>query len=484
MRSLGSYYLKTEAYLKAERGDANLVVGRKGTGKSAVFLQLRDQYRNRTGTLVLDLKPEGYQLVRFKEEVLAFLKDGTLQHIVMAFWEYVILLEICYKILEDDAQLHIRDHKLYEPYQDLSRKYRVTGFHTEGDFSERLGWLMDHISQDYQAEFSDAQDVTLSPHKITELIHVHDIRDLRDALLAYLRLKEQVWLLFDNIDKGWPTDGLSRVDVLIIRALIDATRKIQREFDRRDVDIRSLVFLRNDVYELLVQESSDRGKEGCVLLDWTDPDLLRQMVNLRIRFGGNRANLGDADGALDPWLLICESHFKGEETFRYLVERSLMRPRFLLNLINECKGYAVNLGHEKIRSDDISKGLESYSTNLITDIEYELSDVLPGAPKVLYAFVAADKYLDTKMLHGLLTGAGVAADDLERVIDLLLWYGFLGIYIDDENSIYVHSSNVNYNMQILRGVAQNQGRNLIYAINPAFWPALLVDFDERQMSLV
>jgi hypothetical protein len=47
MRDLYSYYLETDQYLKALRGEAHLVVGRKGSGKSAIFLQIRDREREK-----------------------------------------------------------------------------------------------------------------------------------------------------------------------------------------------------------------------------------------------------------------------------------------------------------------------------------------------------------------------------------------------------------------------------------------------------
>lgn len=129
MRSLERYYLATDQFQTALRGDAHLVVGRKGSGKSAVFLQLRDRERNRNPVknIVLDLKPEGYKLVKFKELVLQFLAEGTFQHTITAFWEYVLLLEICYKVLEKDVQRHVRDHSLYEPYRKLADLYNVSG---------------------------------------------------------------------------------------------------------------------------------------------------------------------------------------------------------------------------------------------------------------------------------------------------------------------------------------------------------------------
>jgi hypothetical protein len=142
MRTLESYYLKTDQFLKSLRGEANIIVGRKGSGKSAIFLQVRDRERNKKGNIVLDLKPDGYKLIKFKELILSFLEEGTFQHTIMAFWEYVLLLEICYKILEKDRELHKHDHNLYESYNVLADLYHAEGYETEGDFSERMSTLM------------------------------------------------------------------------------------------------------------------------------------------------------------------------------------------------------------------------------------------------------------------------------------------------------------------------------------------------------
>jgi hypothetical protein len=41
MTTLGMYYLQTDQYQRSLRGEANLVVGRKGSGKTALFIQIR-----------------------------------------------------------------------------------------------------------------------------------------------------------------------------------------------------------------------------------------------------------------------------------------------------------------------------------------------------------------------------------------------------------------------------------------------------------
>jgi hypothetical protein len=359
MRDLANYYLETDQYLQALRGEAHLVVGRKGSGKSAIFLQIRDREReiDRSKNIVVDLKPDGFKLVKFKEQILSYLEEGTYQHTVTAFWEYVLLLEICYKILQKDRQRHIRDHTLFEGYRELSNLYNVEGYDTEGDFSERMSWLMGKVYTEYQSKYGTNDEVRLSSAQVTELLHKHDVRGLKDVLIRYLENKGVLWLLFDNVDKGWPTTGLEHNDLLIIRALIDATRKIEREFGKRSLTIHTIVFLRNDVYELLVKETSDRGKEAGVILDWTDPDLLRELLRLRIVANGLEENI-DFRSA---WLHVFTSHYKGEETSQYLIDRCLMRPRFLLSLINQCKSFAVNLNHKHIEERDIEKGLAAFS---------------------------------------------------------------------------------------------------------------------------
>lgn len=144
-QTLGNYYLQTDEFNRALRGEINLVVGRKGTGKTALFAQLRDRKRSDKKNVVVDLKPEGYQLIKLKEQVLDYLSAGAKHHLVTAFWEYLLYSEICYKVLEKDVDRHLRDHNLYDGYLSLKALYNVGPFATEGDFSERLLGLSDSI---------------------------------------------------------------------------------------------------------------------------------------------------------------------------------------------------------------------------------------------------------------------------------------------------------------------------------------------------
>lgn len=466
-QTLGGYYVRTDPYKRASRGEVNMVVGRKGAGKTALFSQLRNEKRARVQNIVVDLKPEGYQLLRLKEDVLDYLAEGAKTHLITALFEYVFYLEICYKILEKDRERHLRDSRLYEPYRKLAEVYEG-GAAGEGDFSERLLGISQLLIEAFKSRYGSELNQRLTAAQVTELIHKRNIHEIRDALSAYLEFKEGVWVLFDNLDKGWSSHGLTAGDMTILRCLIDAARKIQHQMQSAEHDFNCVVFVRNDVYQLLVEASADYGKESRAVLDWSDHDLLREMLRRRLIHGTL-----PPDTTFDRvWSEICVSHYLGEETSQYLVERSLMRPRNLLKLVAHCRGFAVGLGRSRIDESDLQKGLRAYSLDLITEADQELTDIIGSETNLIYHFIGEGDTFTPDILTGLLEGASISKDKIAQIVEYMLYYGFLGIRTGDEAVKYIFD--VGYDMKLMKVLVSKASPNLIYVLNPAFEPGLNV----------
>jgi hypothetical protein len=471
--SLGEYYVQTDQFRRTLRGEVRIVVGRKGSGKTAVFAQVRDHIRPDRNQIVLDLKPEGYQLQKFKEQVLDLLEEGTREHTITAFWEYLLLLEVAYKILEKDRSLHLRDHDTYEPYQELARVYKEDQYSQEGDFSERMLRLVEQIAATFKEQHPEASGLRLTREQVTELLYVHDIRQLRIQIERYLTFKNGLWILFDNLDKGWSAHGLTDDDLLIIRCLLDASRKIEQALQREGIDCHTIVFLRNDIYTLLVEATPDRGKETRASLDWSEPELLRDMLKRRLVYNG----LDRKATFEELWRMIVVSLVDGEESSQYRIERSMMRPRFLLNLLSHCRGYAINLGHDKIQADDIRRGLDAFSTDLIYDIDLEIRDVLPFAEDVLYTFFGQSARLSEQDVNVLL-GQKFDMDQRQKLFNILLWYGVIGVIRQDGSDAFIYS--VNYDMKRLTALLHLvPPEQRTFCINPAFWFGLEINTQER-----
>lgn len=475
MTTLSDYYLFTDEYQRASRGEVNLVVGRKGSGKTALFVQLRDSKRSKKPNIVVDLKPEGFQLVKLKERVLDFLTAGAQEHLITAMWEYILLLEITYKVLEKDREVHLHNHKLTGPYGALKTIYGSTELSREGDFRERLTKLADRLIDEFFVKFDpeskkgDQSRLNITTNQVTEILYQHDLRNLFTALIAYLRLKEEIWLLFDNIDKGWNVEGISDEDIIILRCLINASRKIERELKKEEIQFHAIVFVRDDVYSVLMQGSADYGKEMRASLDWSDMDLLGEVLRRRIMF-----SLGDIteEQKADAWSQICISHYSGEPWLGFMAGRSLMRPRNLLKVFRYSLGYAINMQHKRIETDDITRGLLTYAQDLVIEVDRELGDVFPKARKLVYEFSEENAEFSSDELSTLIQCTGLDAADAERVINFLLYYGVLGVKRPNEETQYIYD--VNYDVEMLRVKIRKWGHSTRYVVNPALWPALKV----------
>jgi hypothetical protein len=466
--TLGSYYLKTDEFNRSLRGEVNLVVGRKGTGKTALFAQLRDKIRLDKKNIVVDLKPEGYQLIKLKDEVLDYLADGSRFHLITAFWEYLLYMEVCYKVLEKDKNTHYRDEILHKRYLGLEELYKKGGvFDVRGDFSERLLALSELITEKYKKEFRGQSDVRLTTPQVTPLIYRTDLKIIKDKLADYLKLKGDVWILFDNLDKGWSADGVSSGDIAILRCLIDASRKLQQELRSKGVTCHSIVFIRNDIYELLVKKSADFGKELRAALEWHDKDLLREMMRRRfIQKDFQKDMTFD-----DIWAVLCTSHYLGQETSEFLIERSLMRPRNLLKSFSLCKGIAVNMGHQRIEADDIRKGMDAYSNDVLADANRELVDIEPKSDRLLYRFFEEKTEYKRSEIYEFIRKHGVEEARQEEILEHLLYYGFFGIRRASQEDLYIFD--IGYDLNKMRSVIEKH-ENISFILNPAFHASLRV----------
>jgi hypothetical protein len=460
IRGLRSYFVRTAQFNEAKRGTARLVTGRKGSGKTALFYGLRDSVPRGHGQLVLDLKPEGHQFTKLREVVLSKLSPGLQEHSLTAFWNYILLCEIAQKIVDTDYSWAQRDPARWKVYDNLSRVYGEQVPADVGDFSERLLRQVDRLSDRFGGE-STGRAPTGS--ELTQTLFRGDIRTLDDALAPYLMEKEAVWALIDNLDKGWPTRGATVADILILRTLLEATRKLQRQFEQREVGFHAVVFLRNDIYEHLLIDTPDRGKDTAVSLDWDDEEVFKEIVRQRVR-----ASTGVDEPFDTAWGRICDRFVGTQDSFRYMTERTLMRPRDLLSFLHTAIGVSINRGHDRVLAIDIEKAEEAYSEDLLLATAFELRDVTPTMLDVLYNFNRTTPRLTKEQVSDLLT-QGNSEHTPDQLINLLLWFGFLGIQESGQDDA-TYSYQVRYNIEkLLTPISRGRAS---FVIHPAFRKAL------------
>ncbi len=461
--TLRNYFLQTSEYQSVLRGNVRLVLGRKGSGKTALFMQARDRWKPGKANVVVDLAPENYRLLKLRDAVTAYLAEGSREELLTAMWEYLLLLEIVSKIIDEDYELHLRDHELVGPYQDLARQYKDGDYAEGADFSERLVNLIDRLVERYENRYGTSAQRQLSSKQVLELLYEHDMKALRGALSNYLEHKDVVVVLFDNLDKGWASQGLKPEDVVIIRALVSASDRVVKYLQRAGDEAFVTIFLRNDVYEFLVDLTPDRGKHSNVSIDWRDTQQLKLMVRNRLQ----ASKIAEAKEFETLWHLICEPHIHGEPSFAYMTDRCLMRPRYLLRMIKACRTKAINRQHARIEAEDIDSGIYEFSNELLRETDLEIRDVIPEAADTMVRFVGEPRLMGRPKLFSLFPIGCQSEENRERLLDLLLWFGVLGLQSGEEEPVYIYSPAAGYSLKKLKALVAKSA-NALFRINPAF----------------
>ena len=459
VNALKSYFVRTAQFQEAKRGKARLVVGRKGSGKTAIFYSVLTQIGSSRARIVVELKPEGHHFSQLREVVLSKLSEGFQEHTLTAFWNYILLCEIAHEAIESDSAWAQLDFERRKKFDRLVRAYDQHRSNEVGDFSERLLKEVERISLRYK----DAKSIT-TPGELTQALFRDDIKILESAVMDFVAEKESIWLLIDNLDKGWPTRGASDADILILRTLLEACRKLQRQLSDPKVNFHPLIFLRNDIFEHLVLKTPDKGKDSVIGLDYDDAEVFKEIVCERLK--ACTGMKGEFD---DLWAAVFDTHIGTVGSFNYIIERTLMRPRDLLNFLRSAVEVAINRGHERVKQEDILKAEENYSEDILLALSFEIRDVLPQVNDPLYGFLGCAMQMDHQKVYSVLKASGFPDEELDKALKLLIWFGFLGVKADPLEPAKF-SYQVRYNIDKLLAPARQ--RNALFVVHPAFRKAL------------
>lgn len=422
--TLADHFLETDAFQRTLSGEANVLVGRKGSGKTAVFLQVRDISRANKENIVIDLIPDGYQLIKMKEFILDRLSLGTRKEVIAAFWEYVLWLEIAYKLLEKDELRALRDPRLLPGYQKLKVLFERRVDTGSGDFSERLKRLSQNVVDRFRGSaIVDDELHQLDSSKVLEAIYGQDVRTLREAVLEYLRLKGFVLFLFDNLDRFWTPGGFTDDDGMIVVGLTESMQEISRKFRRKNLDFRWGIFVRSDVYEFLIRGMADYGKLAVQSLEWSDRSLLKQLFEQRLRSSA----IDIKEDWPSIWSRASVATVAGRPVLDFLIDGSLMRPRYLIRLFETARRRAITFSRGKIAEEDYLIALRELGWQVLEDLDREIADLVPKGSELLYEIVQQRENLTASKLRYIASKELKETGSVEKLIDVMLWNGSLGV---------------------------------------------------------
>ena len=474
--NISDYFIDTAAYQDALRGSNYiLLVGRKGTGKTANLYKLQDYFSNPyLNTLVCTIKPADYDLEGVFELFQISIRKSETSFLVETLWKYLIyteLAQVVYNLLISKPNL-FRD--------ELSKRFveyvKQNDDRILQDFVVRMATTIEEVCK------LDWNDNVAEQHvKISETLHDKFLTELETILITVLNQYDKVVILVDNLDKAWSEQTNLEQMSEFLRGLLNVGSRIPDSFKSRasknptskksPVELSLIVFLRSDVFSYILPQARERDKLRFHAIKWTDHLLLQRIIEERFLYsidGNESMSTGEV------WNKYFVDNIDGIETKEFIAKQIIPRPRDMIYFTRQAITHAINRKHIKVELDDIQQARSDYSEYLYYALITECKELIPQIEELLLEFVDSSTIITKNILEKYCKNVGLE-DTVDLVIETLCNTTFLGLEIKENEYQFLHDSSKK--MVHLRQSRKVYERSKLerYKINGAFCPFLEIE---------
>ncbi|HHA2365814.1 TPA: hypothetical protein ACOENC_000440 [Stenotrophomonas maltophilia] len=403
---LGDFFLDTGVTARIDSGEHNLILGRKGSGKTALFTEAK----LRPGILRLDFHDYAWDAHKAIQEL-----GGTADSRYMASWAFTFLVAACRTWTKSP----------YPEVRDAAKAMHLSIYGADA-VGGTLDILVDRAKRIRQLELPSAGDfaglgsIKLADPPGAQLAQTaHQWLPLLEELAKKCLPKHPLTIFIDRLDDGW--DASDEIKLMLAGA-IKAARNLNLAFRRIQTTPFVVLFLRTDIFELL--RFGDKGKlsQDVEKIEWSD-DTLVSMVNKRIASSCPVR----ADVAWDS--VFSTERIRQRTTIqRYILKRTMRRPRDLVAFCLEIKKAAKSNGVSVATRAEVYKAEDAYSEHIYGELVDEMHKQLPATD--LY-FAALNKVGHVKFNQAAWSAAVKSIDpscaDPGVWLNHLYEYGVVGV---------------------------------------------------------
>ncbi len=423
-RGLEKYFVESAAYQRVQSGAKTIILGNRGSGKSAIFKVLASRERA-LGSHVIELAPEDYSYELLGSTVAAAHAGSWAKHgAYAAAWKYLIYVLIM-------KEVSARGGK-----GASSSIYKYVRDNHADPHMGKLAVLISYLKR--------LEGIKVGPLKASfktrELDKLYQLEEI-NHLLPHLRDvlgRQRVVVLVDELDRGWDSSENAKA---FVSGLFQACVSINEMHD----NLRVYVSLRQELYDDIpaLYEDAQKYRDLLETINWTEESLLK-LIAKRIRHcaqenGHNDAALDQAgDSACWNAVFATPPGHPANNSFRYMVGRTLHRPREIIQFCTETvelareRGVGLPLPYAAIGWTE-----RAYSAERAKDIAAEYRYQYAGLLGIFDAFRGRSEVITRDDLELLClelatgeirtsgTGSWLPDRDPDELIEILWHIGFI-----------------------------------------------------------
>ncbi len=372
------YFYQTEVINDLIDYKKSLVIGRKGTGKTAIYKYLQHKEKDKFSPLLFRDYP--WKLHDKFRNITVSERESYVNS-----WTFFFYIEIFKRIivLKDSIKNKRASRKIGLLEKWIKRNWGAIHFDHKEVMQpmSKLNWTLNpqimgcglgSLSKDFSR--TEKISGTLSEYN----------RKLQGLLMDVLpHFDNEVILAFDELDLAYDIK-----DEEYRNRLIGLLLTSYGFFQTYREKIKIFVFLRSDIFNILDFQDKNKIKDNMVeFLDW-DPLSVSSKLSLKNLIANRIAFVAGAKSTnFDRvWNEVFDNTKIGSNKFKwnFIVDRTFLRPRDIIKFINLALDAAKNRlqlqpdSQDKITNKDIHAIRSKYSTYLFEELKDEISSKYPN----------------------------------------------------------------------------------------------------------
>jgi hypothetical protein len=405
-RNLLSYFVVTGTVHQVQDG-AQLIIGRKGTGKTALFKHLAAKLESQV--VELDLNDYVFELHR------GFVEAGlSADRAYKASWK-LLIYSAMFATLRDEMP-----NKLRSRGDEVLQNLGIGG--NRNIVQGMFRWLkrvrkidlpsIEGLASAGGLELADEETAPLS----TDTIHA--IETLEE-IVQEEATRRPITVLIDRLDDAW--DG-TKDSLNLIAGAVRATRDMARDFGHPQ-PAPVITFLRSDLWEKVEFNDQNKTSQDRIDLDW-DNEGLTKIVDRRIH-----ESVGTELGSGWDYVFSTDEMRQRASAKTYILKRAMGRPRDVIAFSIFARQEALRNEHDRIEAQDIYEAEKRYSKHILDELKDEISRHVNDFTVVINTLKSLrQRTFVTSAWTNAATQNGMSVSEASTALDLLMESSAVGVH--------------------------------------------------------
>ncbi|WP_034893795.1 P-loop ATPase, Sll1717 family [Gillisia sp. Hel_I_29] len=445
---LRKYFVKIPEYEGIKSGDYRYIIGRKGTGKTAIIEQIANEASSEYNSFVKYLSLRNFPIQTIRE-----LKDRSLgnKSQFVPIWTFLILTELS-KLIVSDSSIEKTESVI-----DLKNFIKIN-FPSNLGFAETLRNLKSNENKvSVIVKWLGFENKSAESKEAITTVHFQKASEILLNLIKGVNSSCNFYLLFDELDEGYSAN-----DKNLNLLLLSLFRAVENTFlDLKDIiNIRPVLALRSDIFNNLEDNDLNKLDDFIINLKWTKEyhasysiyDLINARINASI-------NVEDPKRAWEQITINNDKNIPNRinNLWEFIYNRTFERPRDIIKYMKYC---AKQNPSGKLDFKTVRKAEIEYSEWFYREFRDEIQSHLPIWQESTQAFIKLNKGVitfdeikkelenDSRIVNYLKNNN----KNHEDILEILFEFGLIGTLSDSNRWFFKykdHNLPFNHNQKMI-----------------------------------